>query len=99
MPRKAKQEEFDGDGFERPAAIPEIEAAAELYADKRDTRMELLREEVILKNNLLGLMHAHGRLEYAFGDTTIEIDTKEKIKVRVKSSDADMDEDLEEDEA
>jgi hypothetical protein len=98
MPRN-KQEEFEAPGFERPDAIPEIEAAAELYAEKRDSRQEILREEVILKNNLLSLMHTHGRTEYSFGDTEIKIDTKEKVKVKIKGGDQseeEMEEELEE---
>lgn len=75
-------------GMELPN-IPEVTAAAKAYAEKRDARMALLKEEVDLKNALISLMHQHGLLLYQ--DTNedppvlVELKTSEKVKVKIGS--------------
>jgi hypothetical protein len=72
--------------------IPAITEAAEAYAEKRDARMVLLKEEVDLKNKLLVLLHEH-KLESYRDDShdppiTVELKTTEKVKVTVGDQEA-----------
>jgi hypothetical protein len=70
-----------------PAIIPAITEAAEQYAEKRDARMALLKEEVELKNSLITLMHANKLESYRDTDRdppiSVELKTTDKVKVKV----------------
>lgn len=73
------------ESFNPPPAIMELEQAAEVYAEKRDNRMDWGRQEVIAKGDLLRLMIKHGLKEYTSQDEsiTINFDVEETIKVKV----------------
>jgi len=68
--------------------IEELESSAEDYADIRDQRMELTKEETRLKGELLGLMEKHGRTSYVHEgyDIKVIVESK-KLKVRIKKED------------
>jgi hypothetical protein len=69
-------------------AIAPLEAMAEDYADARDRRMELTKEEVETKKKLLGLMKQHGKQTYHRGGITVKVIVeKEKVQVRVRKKD------------
>jgi hypothetical protein len=65
------------------AAIAELETAAEAYAEGRDERMALLKDEVEMKNSLLKLMHKYGKKTYNHAGIEIEVVSKDEM-VRVK---------------
>jgi hypothetical protein len=66
--------------------LPELEEGARAYAEIRDQRMALNKEEVTLKANLLTLMKKHEKETYKHGDVEIRIvHEEETIKVKVKS--------------
>ena len=81
----AKQESFEG---MKPLEIPELNKLAHEYADLRDRRMELLKQEVELKELVLAKMHEHKLAAYedAEQQLTITIKTDEKIKVKIKGA-------------
>jgi hypothetical protein len=69
-------------------AIEELEDSAENYADVRDQRMELTREESRLKEELLGLMKKHKKTSYVHGGFDIKVIVEsEKLRVRIKKED------------
>lgn len=92
MPKKAKksavkkiarQKSLPGMSDRKVAAIENL---ALDYAEIRDQRMELSKQEVELKTKLIDLMHAQKRKTYQRGNINIELVVEaEKIKVRVKS--------------
>jgi len=64
-------------------AIEEIETTARQYKSKQDKRIAILKQEVDLKNLLLGLLHQHGKSSYYRDGLAIDIvPTSEKVKVR-----------------
>ena len=66
--------------------IEALEDKALQYAEVRDERMSLSREEVELKSQLLQLMKAQKREHYKHGTIEISIvHEKENIKVKVKA--------------
>ena len=68
--------------------IEELEGSAENYADIRDQRMELTKEETRLKDELLGLMKKHGKTSYVHDGYDIKVVVEsEKVKVRIKKED------------
>ena len=68
--------------------IEELEGSAENYADIRDQRMELTKEEVAAKDELLGLMKKHGKVSYVHNGYDIKVIVEsEKLKVRIKKED------------
>jgi len=74
-------------------AIRALENAANEYADIRDQRMELSRQEHPLKEKLLKLMKHHGKQAYRRDGISIEIvTTQETVKVKIKKP-GDEDED------
>lgn len=81
-------------GLEVPV-IPAITEAAEAYAEKRDARMALLKEEVEKKNALMTLMHTHELTTYRDSDrdppVTVELKTSEKIKVKIGDGEEESD--------
>jgi hypothetical protein len=65
--------------------IEELEGSAENYADIRDQRMELTKEETAAKDELLGLMKKHGKTSYVHDGYDIKVIVEsEKLKVRIK---------------
>jgi hypothetical protein len=69
-------------------AIEELEDSAENYADVRDQRMELTREESRLKEELLGLMKKHKKTSYVHDGYDIKVIVEsEKLRVRIKKED------------
>jgi hypothetical protein len=69
-------------------AIEELEDSAEEYADIRDQRMELTREESRLKDELLGLMKKHKKTSYVHDGFDIKVIVEsEKLRVRIKKED------------
>jgi hypothetical protein len=76
--------------------IPELEEAAAAYADIRDQRIALNRDEANLKADLLRLMHEHKKTIYQRGNVTITIvQEEETVKVRVRKAVEDGDDDTE----
>jgi hypothetical protein len=68
--------------------IEELENSAEEYADFRDQRMELTKEETRCKTELLGLMKKHGKTSYVHDGYDIKVIVEsEKLKVRIKKED------------
>lgn len=68
--------------------IEELENSAEEYADFRDQRMELTKEETRCKTELLALMKKHGRTSYVHDGYDIKVIVEsEKLKVRIKKED------------
>lgn len=67
------------------------------YADIRDQRQALTREEVSLKAHTITLMHQHGKTSYVTpaleihleaGDESVTVKVKDASKVKVKTIDA-----------
>jgi hypothetical protein len=66
------------------AAIEELETIAENYREALDARMEALKEEVELKDDLLKAMKKHGKEKYFHAGVSIEVvNSKDKVKVRI----------------
>lgn len=74
---------IEGEGFDPPPAIMEIQEAATCYAQYRDERIEVGRQEKNLKTQLTALMEQHGLTEYKRGGITITFEVEKKLKVRV----------------
>jgi hypothetical protein len=69
-------------------AIKPLDHLAADYADIRDQRMDLTRQEVDLKARTLKLMKKYGKTKYQHNGILIEIEPgEETIKVRVKKVD------------
>jgi hypothetical protein len=73
--------------------IDVLHGIAEEYAEKRDERMRIGKQEVELKGKILDLMKAHKRTHYHYQDIDVTIIT-EKEKVRVKIAKPDTGEEL-----
>lgn len=68
--------------FER---IEELETLASAYVTEMDRRMEALRNEVALKQQILRSLHRHGRKTYKSQDAEIIlVEGAEAIKVKVR---------------
>lgn len=66
-------------------AIKALDNAAAEYADIRDQRMDLTRQEVDLKSRTMKLMKRHGKTTYKHNGISIEVVAgDESIKVKVK---------------
>jgi len=75
------------------AKLEALHNAALDYAEVRDKRQELTKEEVALKGTLLTLMHKHKKDHYEYNGVTIDLVTEqETVKVRVAKTKADDDE-------
>ena len=71
------------------AAIEGLNALAEDYAEIRDKRMSLLKEEVGLKETISSTMHKHGKTTYRYGKVFIQLTTeREKVRVKILKKDA-----------
>jgi len=79
--KSPKQQRLPGT---QDARIAELEDLAGQYVEARDERLETLRREVDLKNQILGKMHGLKKVRYEYQGTTIEIVPEaEKLKVKV----------------
>ena len=66
------------------SVIQPLEHAALAYADIRDQRMELSKQEVSLKGELLTLLKKHGKTHYQRDGITVDLVTEEEtVRVRV----------------
>ena len=83
MARKAKLKQKHFKGME-PPSIPAIDQAAEEYADIRDSRMELTKEEVELQEKLKELMEKHKLTSYEYDGNLVTISADTKVKVKKK---------------
>ncbi len=83
--RIPRQEVLPGVGDTKIAAI---ENAALDYAEIRDQRQELTKQEVDLKKKLLDLMHAKEITEYKRNGISVKVILEqENVKVRVRAED------------
>lgn len=75
-------------------AIKPLEDGAEAYADIRDQRMQLSKDESSLKQSLIRLMKRHGKTHYKRNGVSIDLITEsETVRVRFKKpgdEDADL---------
>ncbi|MCW5777343.1 MAG: hypothetical protein KIS87_12970 [Phycisphaeraceae bacterium] len=78
-----------------PEDKPLIKAATE-YAEVRDARMKLTKQEIEARTRVLDLMHERGTGLYEHGDLRIELCTEEKVKVKLRDADPE-DDDIEDD--
>jgi hypothetical protein len=79
---KLKQQRLPGTEDSR---IQELEDLAEKYVDARDQRLEMLKDEVGLKEQILAKMHGLKKVRYEYNGTIIEIVPEaEKLKVKIK---------------
>ena len=92
--KQSKKKALKGAKIARQKALPgmedrkieRLENAALKYAEVRDARMELSKEEVKYKTKVAEIMHAEGKKEYKHGNVSIVlIPEGEKVKVRVKA--------------
>ena len=91
-PRKAKSAPLPG---MEDHAIPQLEDVAASYADVRDRRMALNKEEAELKKTALALMHKFDKQIYKHDGIEIRVvQGEEDVKVKIhKETDDDDDED------
>jgi hypothetical protein len=81
---KPKQDELPG--IERK--LKDLHEAAMDYAEIRDQRQELNRQEAVLKAKLLGLMKKHGKEDYEFEGVHIWTEIEEEtVRVRIRKMD------------
>jgi hypothetical protein len=93
---KAKPKQQPLKGMEE-RVIQDLQDKAIEYADVRDERMKLSRQEGELQGELLALMHKHKKKTYAYQGVEITVVVeKEKAKVKVKSVDDEDPEEAEE---
>lgn len=80
---KHKPKQQDLPGMEDRALKP-LENLAEQYADVRDQRMELTRQESQMSADLLALMHKYEKTEYHHGEVHIWVKViDEKVRVKI----------------
>ena len=80
-PARPKQERLPGT---EDAEISELQETALDYADKRDQRIAILKEETELKSRLLAIMHKHGKTTYDYKGVHVEIVSEEEtVKVKI----------------
>ena len=81
MAKKPRQQRLPG----TVNSIPELDEAGIKYAAIRDSRMELTRREVALKNKVHEAMKKHKLKTYKYGEVEIEVvQGEEDVKVHVK---------------
>ena len=79
-PRRARTPRLPG---MEDAGIRELENLAEKYADVRDQRIALSKEEGTMQDDLLALMKKHHKVEYHHDEVHIWVKSVE-MKVKVK---------------
>lgn len=80
-PKKGGQEHLPG--AEPMPKNAKIHSAAMRYAEARDERMSVGKEEKRLKTVLTEAMLSEGMTCYAYGDVRVDLDTKNEIKVKI----------------
>lgn len=66
--------------------LADLNDAAEKYAEFRDARMALLRQEIDQKSLVLALMKKHRRTSYTYEDLEITlVPGEEKLRAKVHS--------------
>jgi hypothetical protein len=86
----AKQKSLEG---MEDREIKELQDAAISYAEIRDERMSLNRQEIELKEKLLALMKAHKKQTYVYNGVEVNIvHEEETVKVKVKKQDSEAEE-------
>ena len=89
-PKKARQKRLPGMA---DAKLEALHNAALSYAEIRDQRQALTKQEVDLKGSLLTLMHKHKKDHYEYNGVTVDlVAEQETVKVRVKKAKQDPDE-------
>lgn len=84
-PRKQPPLGGDGSDFDKAAAHPDVESAAEAYQDVKLKRVKLFEQEKAARKTLHDLMRSHGLTVYETDDLEIElVAAEEKVKVRAK---------------
>ena len=92
-PKRGRPRQQDLPGTEDRAIKP-LEDIAESYADCRDRRMELTKEETELKAHAITLMHKFGKTIYRHNGVEIGlVPGEEDVKVKIKKSGEDEEED------
>ena len=88
--KKARQKRLPG---MQDAKLEALHNAALSYAEIRDQRQALTKQEVDLKGSLLTLMHRHKKDHYEYNGVTVDlVAEQETVKVRVKKAKQDPDE-------
>ena len=88
--KKGRQERLPG---MKDSKLEALHNAALDYAEIRDKRQALTKEEVELKGQLLTLMHKHRKDHYEYNGVVVDLVTEEEtVKVRVKKAKVDDDE-------
>jgi len=59
------------------------------YAEARDERMLLTKQEKDAKKTLLAAMKEEGLEDYKWGNIEVHVDSSEDVKVKVKGADPD----------
>ena len=75
-----------------PVSIPKINKLCDIYIQRRDSRIEVLKKEIEAKENLINEIHAHiteigedsnGEVVYRYEDTVVILKPgEEKLKVK-----------------
>ena len=82
-PKRERPRQARLPGVEDPE-IEELESAAEEYADVRDRRMALTKEEVRLQGELLTTMKKYDKTSYVHDGYDLKlVAEKEKVKVKI----------------
>jgi len=88
--KKVRQKRLPGMADSKLEALHD---AALSYAEIRDQRQALTKQEVELKGSLLTLMHKHKKDHYEYNGVTVDlVAEQETVKVRVKKAKVDDDE-------
>lgn len=82
--KKGEQTFIPGTGPEKNARIHPV---AVEYVRVRDSRMDLTKEEVKLKDRLIALMHSEGLKDYCYDDINVILSSEEKLKVKIHGHD------------
>ena len=82
-PRKARTGFLPG---MEPKEHKAVHVAAVAYADLRDDRMAMLRQEVEAQAKLVEEMGKAGITSYRYADVSAEIVSKRKVKVKIGGS-------------
>ena len=79
---KPKQEDLPGMSDRK---LKDLHECAEEYAEKRDARQEIGREEVELKGRLLQLLKKHKLEHYEYEDVVVDlVHEEETVKVKIR---------------
>jgi Na+/phosphate symporter len=76
-----------------PQRVDKIHRAAKRYAEARDSRVALNKDEKEAHEHLLGVMRELGLKSYEYGDLKVFVDEQTKCKVKIGGTEAADDED------